>query len=261
MQPRCRMAGNYNVHLLTLAQMTAPLHVEGTWPGSISMRTGWYRARARPWNESVADPMVRLERGGPDFLDAVTSHLFGLGAGAVYSPALYPSSTLVWRRSGYETHVTLDIMERPIGDPVAATNAELVHVQSLPDWEEILRIDRLAFDGFWGMSRLGLREAHRTNRSTAVLVVENGSRLSGYALVGVQWATVYLHRIAVSPEESGRGLGAALLAQSINWGRQAGGRGMILNVRPENLRAKRLYERMGFTSTGTALEVLRFGRT
>jgi GNAT superfamily N-acetyltransferase len=255
------MAGNYNVHLLTLAQVTALLRVEGSWPGSISMRAGWYRAQARPWNESVSDPMVRLERGGPDFLEAVTSHLLGLGAHAVYSPALYPTSTLIWRRSGYEDHVDLGIMERPISDLVPVTQPDLVSVQSPPDWEEIVRIDRLAFEGFWGMSRLGLREAHQTNRSTAVLVVENGSRLSGYAIVGVQWATAYLHRIAVRPDESGRGLGAALLTEAINWGRRAGGRGMILNVRSENQRAKRLYERMGFTSTGTALQVLRHDST
>lgn len=255
------MAGNYDVHLRTLAHVTAPLSVEGSWPGSISMRSGWYRARARPWNESTPDPMLRLERGGLDFLEAVTSHLLGLGADAVYSPALYPDSTLLWRRSGYEDHVTLDIMERPIGDPVSATNAALVDVQSAPDWEEILRLDRLAFEGFWGMSRLGLQEAHQTNRSTAVLVVENGPRLSGYAIVGVQWATAFLHRIAVSPDQSGRGLGAALLAESINWGRRSGGRTMLLNVRPQNLKAKRLYKRMGFMNTGTALEVLRLPRT
>jgi ribosomal-protein-alanine N-acetyltransferase len=224
------------------------------------MSTGWFRARVRPWNDTISDPMVRLERGGSDFLQAVTSHLYELGAGTVYSPALYPGSTSVWQRAGFDEYVSLEIMERPLGGPGNTSDTQGVGIQAQPDWEEILDIDRLAFEGFWGMSSLGLREAHRTNRMTAVLVAGDGDRLSGYAIVGAQWATIYLHRIAVRPEQSGRGLGAALLASAIDWGSTAGGKAMVLNVRPENQRAKRLYERMGFASTTVALQVLRHVR-
>jgi ribosomal protein S18 acetylase RimI-like enzyme len=251
------MARNYNLHVLTLAQVASLLRVEGSWPGSISLSAGWYRARARPWNEFIADPMLRLERGGPEFLGTVTERLYGLGAGAVYSPALYPTSTDVWRRAGFEDHVSLEVMERPLSGVVNTAAATEVSLQARPDWDQILAVDRLAFEGFWGMSRLGLREAHRTNTTTAVLVISHDRRLSGYAIVGAQWATVYLHRIAVRPEETGRGLGHALLAAAMNWGSRSGGRTMVLNVRPENQMAKRLYERMGFSHTTTALQVLR----
>lgn len=257
MTPGRWVARHYSLHVLTLAQVASLLRVEGSWPGPITLGVGWYRARARPWNESITDPMVRLDRGGSDFLGAVTSHLHQLGADSVYSPALYPGSTDIWRRSGFDHHVSLDIMERPLGGVLEVDAAIPVRVQSPPDWDRILDVDGEAFDGFWRMSRLGLVEAYRTNRTTSLLVVAGDHGLSGYAIVGVQWATVYLHRIAVRPEEAGLGLGAALLASAINWGTRSGGNGMVLNVRPENLRAKRLYERMGFAHTATALTVLR----
>ncbi|HEX6302317.1 MAG TPA: GNAT family N-acetyltransferase [Acidimicrobiia bacterium] len=251
------VARNYNVHVLTLAQVASLLRVEGSWPGSISLNAGWYRARARPWNESITDPMVRLDRGGSDFLRLVTTHLHGLGVDTVYSPALYPGSTDVWRRAGFDGFVSLDVMERPLIDTPFPVGETRVVIARRPDWEQILAVDRLAFDGFWGMSRLGLREAHTTNRTSAVLAASEDKELTGYAIVGTQWATVYLHRIAVRPNAAGRGLGAALVAAALDWGARSGAKSMVLNVRPENRRATRLYERMGFARTETALQVLR----
>lgn len=257
---RRRVARNYNVHVLTLAQVTPHLRVDGSWPGPITLSSGWLRARARPWNETVTDPMIRLDRGGAEFLAAVTEALGDLVGGAVYSPALYGGSTRVWRRSGYRDFATLSIMERALNGGRARRAIEEAQIEDEPDWTEVVELDRQAFEGFWGMSALALQEAYETNRSTALIVSRNEGRLAGYAIVGSQWGTVYLHRIAVRPEESGRGLGAALLTASIDWGKGTGSRSLILNVRPDNDRAIRLYERLGFANTGTALQVLRHDR-
>lgn len=254
---RRRMGGDYNLHVLTLAQVPNLLRVEGSWPGAIALRAGWFRARARPWNDSVPDPMVRLDRGGTEFLIAVTRELFDLGAKVIYSPALYEGSSAVWRRSGFEEHAGLDIMERGLSGDIPSVDRDLVRAESDPDWDAVIDVDQVAFEGFWGMSRLGLAEAYQTNRSTSLLVSGPPGHLSGYAIVGSQWGTVYLHRIGVRPDESGRGLGGALLRASIAWGSQTSSRSMVLNVRPENQRAKRLYERHGFVDTGSTLRVLR----
>lgn len=251
------MARNYDFHLLTLAQVPNLLRVEGSWPGPLELRAGWFRARARPWNDSVPDPMIRLERGGAEFLITVSRKLFELGASAAYSPALYPGSTGVWRRSGFEDHAHLDIMERSLGNASSSTEPDFVREEPEPNWDSILDVDRAAFEGFWGMSRLGLQEALGTSRSNVLLVAEDAGHLLGYAIVGSQWGAVYLHRIAVRREDTGRGFGTALLTASLDWGARSGARSMVLNVRPENRRAKRLYKRHGFSDTGTALQVLR----
>jgi ribosomal protein S18 acetylase RimI-like enzyme len=166
----------------------------------------------------------------------------------------------VWRRGGFEDHAILEIMERPLGTRPAAIEPDTVRVERKPDWDRILEVDRLAFEGFWGMSRLALEEAHFTNRSRVLLVAGAGASVEGYAIVGSQWGTVYLHRIAVRPDASGQGMGSALVAAATEWGNRTGSRTMILNVRPENERAKELYRRHGFASTGSVLEVLRLGR-
>jgi len=201
--------------------------------------------------------MVRLERGGAEFLVAVGRRLFEMGAGAVFSPALYPGSTRVWRKSGFDDYARLDVMERSLDRAPTRDRPVAVEIDDSPEWNEVVELDRVAFEGFWGMSRLGLEEAHGTNRDTALMVTRNDHGLTGYCIVGSQWGTVYLHRIAVQPEHGGQGIGAALVGAAVAWGVSSGGKSMVLNVRPENQRAKRLYGRFGFTHTGTALEVLR----
>ncbi|MFZ0012531.1 MAG: GNAT family N-acetyltransferase [Acidimicrobiia bacterium] len=236
----------------------APLiRVEGTWPGPVTVTAGWFRARARPWNETVPEPMVRLDRGGAEFLTAVTRRLEEMGPERVYSPALYPDSTNVWRRSGFQPDAELAIMERSLSTGPENEPTHAVTSVKSPRWEEVVHLDATAFEGFWKMSTLGLSEAYETNRSTTLLTTRVEDELAGYAIVGTQWGVTYLHRIAVHPDHGGKGLGSSLMSASIAWGRAHGGRTMVLNVRSVNDRAQRLYERCGFTHTGTKLLVLR----
>lgn len=251
------MARNYDVHLLTLAQVPTLVRVEGRWPDPITLSAGWFRARARPWNDEVIEPIIKLERGGTEFLIAVTRRVHEVGGATCYSPALYGSASRVWLRSGFEPHASLRIMERGLNPLPAETRQTEVTREHDPDWEAILAVDRAAFEGFWGMSREGLSEALTTNRSHTLLVGRDHDAVVGYAIVGSQWGVTYLHRIAVHPNWTGRGLGRALIGEAVRWGVANNGRTMILNVRPENQRAIALYQRTGFTDTGSELSVLR----
>lgn len=252
------MAGENHFHLRTLAQVASLIRVDGSWPGSITLSAGWFRARARPWNDETPNPMVRLERGGADFLSSVTNHLIGMDSTHVYSPALYPDATRVWRRATYGTHARLGVMERSLLSPPTRVTDYEVEIQDPPDWEAVLAIDEEAFTGFWRMSRLGLSEAYDTNRRTALFTTNAGGELIGYAIVGTHWGITYLHRIAVHPDHGGRGFGGALIDAAIAWGRKTGARTIVLNVRDENVRARLAYERAGFAGTGMSLEVLRY---
>lgn len=201
--------------------------------------------------------MIRLDRGGPEFLIAVTAHLGEWGETESFSPALYGGTTRVWRRAGFEDHAKLSVMERSLASEAREIPTHDISTAKSPDWDALVAVDRSAFDGFWGMSVAALRDAVSANRRSIVLEAKDGPKTVGYAIAGTQWGTAYLHRIAVDPDHGGQGYGAALLARAVNWARSGGSKSMVLNVRPENQRARRVYEKASFADAGSSLTVLR----
>jgi ribosomal protein S18 acetylase RimI-like enzyme len=233
------------------------LHLDGVWPGPVTVRRGWAKAVARPWNDEVTDAAVRLERGSNDFLRATARLLGPLGSGTVYSPALYPSATKVWTSAGFSLFHRLDVMELELSAGIASPEHPVM-TSSDPDWSSLVSIDHDAFDAFWQMSAAGLLEAMRATPRAVVLEARLDDHLAGYALVGAQMTVSFLQRVAVHPEFAGRGVGAALVRASLAWALKRGTRSMVLNLRPENERARRLYEREGFQSRPTQLHLLRY---
>lgn len=120
-----------------------------------------------------------------------------------------------------------------------------------------MEIDRLAFQGFWRMSPAGLTEAMSSTARSVVLTVGD-TEILGYAIVGAQWNVSYLQRIAVRPEQAGKNVGSDLVRAALAWARKTSAQTMVLNVRNENARARRLYSKEGFAPTGTALRILRY---
>lgn len=257
---RRRVAGNYDFHLLTLPQVTDGFRVEGVWPSPISLQRGWGRATARPWNDEAPDAFMRLQRGRTEFLRAASETVSGMCGSGVFSPALFPSAMGIWTRAGYEEVGQLEVMERQLGADLPEPQRS-VRVDPEPDWARVLEIDRVAFEGFWRMSIHGLTEALASTDQAAVLVVEDAGRVLGYAIAGSKWGIGYLQRVAVEPEAGGRGLGRDLVRASLRWARTSGARNLVLNVRPENERAKRLYHREGLTQATTNLRILSYGQS
>jgi ribosomal protein S18 acetylase RimI-like enzyme len=201
---------------------------------------------------------MRLIRGSHEFLEEASRQLESLDIRDIYSPALYPLATRVWKRAGYEEHTSLSVMERHLGGNITEPPHPVQPVD-IPDWSALARVDRAAFTGFWRMSVAGLAEAMTATPRSALLQVEEAGDIVGYAIVGTQVTVSFLQRVAVLPARSGSGLGTALIRASMLWARGKGARTMVLNVRPENLRAADFYAREGFTHTGAGLHVLRFG--
>ncbi len=233
------------------------MHLDGTWPGPVIIRRGWSRAQARPWNDGEPAAAIRLVRGSSDFLGAASRRLIEEGSTDVYSPALYPSSTRVWDDAGFSQFRELAVMERVLDQSVEEPEHPVGLVSS-PDWDALAAVDSQSFSGFWRMSGLGLAEAMAATPRSALFQIEGDPGPVGYAIVGAQFTTSYLQRVAVIPGHGGQGLGTALIRGCLLWARSRGARTMVLNVRPDNDRAARVYRREGFTDTGVALQVLRF---
>lgn len=255
---RVRADGHYDFHPRTLPQVPERLHVDGAWPGQLTVRRGWHRAVARPWNDKVLDAAVRLERGSSEFLRTVAELLAPMGSGVVYSPALYPEATRVWAKAGFTPFGVLDVMEMRLGAGVTPPR-HTIQATRRPVWSSLVDLDHLAFDGFWSMGEAGLVEAMSATPRSVVLEARLDGALAGYALAGAQTMLSFLQRVAVAPTYSGQGVGTSLLRASVAWAAARGARVMVLNVRPENDRARRLYEREGFEMRDVHLDLLRFG--
>ena len=204
------MSGHQDSHRLTLPQVSTRVRIDGTWPEPIVLSRGCAKATARPWNDEDPSPMLRLERGASDFLSSATETLIGLTNASVYSPAIYPGSTRIWSRCGYEEVAQLRVMERPLSLPIGKPVSEVTETED-PDWNRLRTLDRKAFEGFWRMSVAGLEEARAATRRSTVFLASDEDAVVGYAIVGAQWNVAYLQRIAVDPAHSGRGLGTDLI--------------------------------------------------
>jgi RimJ/RimL family protein N-acetyltransferase len=96
--------------------------------------------------------------------------------------------------------------------------------------------------------------------NSVVLVAELGGQLAGYVeLTGGSFrrsrATAYVV-IGVLARAAGRGIGAGLLKQAMDWAAAHGLHRLELTVMAHNTRAIALYERMGFTVEGRRAECL-----
>jgi ribosomal-protein-alanine N-acetyltransferase len=83
------------------------------------------------------------------------------------------------------------------------------------------------------------------------LVAEEGDTLAGYAgmmFTGGPQADVVT--LAVDPSRWGRGTGTALLTALVDEAARRGCTEVLLEVRQDNPRARRLYQREGFTEVG-----------
>jgi ribosomal-protein-alanine N-acetyltransferase len=74
--------------------------------------------------------------------------------------------------------------------------------------------------------------------------------LVGYCVLMPVVDEMHLLNLCVAPQAQGTGAGLALLREAVRITRGKQLAGLLLEVRPSNLRALRLYEQFGFTTIG-----------
>jgi ribosomal protein S18 acetylase RimI-like enzyme len=244
---------------MALAESPIPVFQRGDWPGPLTLRRGWARAEARPWNDAVPDAILRMVRGGTSFLEACTGLLVERGAPSVFTPPLATSARRSWDSAGYRPFLELALMRRSLEDPIGSPDHLVVEVDG-SDPAGLLDIDRAAFAEFWRFDRRGLEEAMGATSRSSVFVVRNSDgRPAAYAIVGYGHAISYLQRVAVDPAWQGRGMGRSLVRVAARATRNAGARAMLLNTQFDNEPAMELYRSEGYVTLTEPLVVLRFG--
>lgn len=245
---------------MALADQPINVSQRGNWPGRLTLRRGWARAEARPWNDHEPQAALRLLRGGSSFLEACATLLLSLGVDGVISPPLPLSAQRAWEQAGFRRHIDLALMRKPLEDPDGPPNHLVVEKPDV-DINDLLAIDAAAFPEFWRFNRGGLEEAiAATSRSTTLIIRGSSATPIGYAVVGFGSAIAYLQRVAVHPEWQGHGMGRSLVRVAARKARASGAKVLLLNTQLDNASAIRLYEDEGFVVLPEPLTLLQITR-
>jgi len=229
----------------------------GEWPGLVSLRRGWARAEARPWNDTSADASLRLIRGGSGFIEACTHRLHVLGAPGVMSPPLAQSARRPWESAGFTPFLDLALMRLDLLGPVTPPQ-HLVVKEEHYDLDLMLAVDTAAFDDFWRFSKIALVESLQATSKSGVFVIRDGDLgITGYAIVGYGHAISYLQRVAIDPKWQGSGMGRSLIRAVARSARRQGSKALLLNTQLDNESAAGLYETEGYLQLPDSLAVLK----
>ncbi|NGN67241.1 ribosomal protein S18-alanine N-acetyltransferase [Streptomyces sp. A7024] len=142
----------------------------------------------------------------------------------------------------------------------AVTGAPPVTLREMRWWdiEPVLDLERKAFpEDAWSPAMFWSDLAHTRGPAADRRYVvaeepepDGGTRIVGYAGLGWNPDTADILTIAAAADRLGTGVGPALLEDLLAAAAAAGCAEVLLDVRVDNHRAQRFYERYGFTTIG-----------
>jgi ribosomal-protein-alanine N-acetyltransferase len=108
---------------------------------------------------------------------------------------------------------------------------------------QVHEIEKLSFPSPWSLNAL---QSEIERPISHLWVLEREEVLSGYICFWMFDKEAQVLSLAVHPRDRGKGLGHYLLKKMIEKAVSKGVRYIWLEVRPSNLAAKRLYQKLGF---------------
>nr|WP_145908330.1 ribosomal protein S18-alanine N-acetyltransferase [Kitasatospora viridis] len=121
------------------------------------------------------------------------------------------------------------------------------------DIEPVMELEHQLFpEDAWsrGMYWSELADAHQGGSRHYTVATDGDGAIVGYAGLMAVGAESDVQTIAVAEQQQGRGLGALLLEDLIAESARRGCAELLLEVRVDNTRAQRLYERYDFAPVG-----------
>lgn len=114
------------------------------------------------------------------------------------------------------------------------------------DLAAVMAIELKSYDFPWteGIFRDCIRVGYRCR------VLEQGNEVIGYAVMSVGAGEAHVLNVCVRPEARGQGHGRMLMNELIDQARLLGADMLLLEVRPSNLAARALYDKLGFNELG-----------
>lgn len=213
--------------------------------------------RIGPWRGQPGVASVATYLDEPIDADAVreiTARLHHQGYHRAVTAALAPAEQEAFTATGFQPLQELVLMKRTLDSTIPRAQHRLRRHRRRK-FDDVLAIDAAAFDSFWRFDVVGLREAIDATPHRSLRVTSHQPPV-GYALSGVARERAYLQRLAVHPDAGGQGIGTSLLLDALRWMTFRGADVAYVNTQAGNDRARRLYERNGFTAEPEGLAIL-----
>ncbi|HEY4801688.1 MAG TPA: ribosomal protein S18-alanine N-acetyltransferase [Paraburkholderia sp.] len=115
------------------------------------------------------------------------------------------------------------------------------------DLDEVAVVERLAYEFPW--SRGNFEDSLRNGYYGLCMRHVTGT-LIGYCVLMPVVDEMHLLNLCVAPQAQGAGAGLGMLREAVRIAHSQGLEGLLLEVRPSNHRAIRLYEQFGFVTIG-----------
>lgn len=226
--------------------------------GARTVQVGRDRVQINPWKTSgsVANvvPFPSGDRLSQVVLGRVIEQLHAMGYEQAFTAAMSPQRAEPFLQAGFKLHEELHLLRRSLRDELDDSTAGLRRGRR-SDWEQVLSLDQLAFDEFWGFDRQNLADAIRATPRHRFHVTK-GDPVVGYHVTGLASTSGYIQRIAVHPDAQGEGWGTRLLSDAMRWAQRHGAVTAHVNTQLSNERALNLYLRNGFELASWRLQVL-----
>ena len=112
------------------------------------------------------------------------------------------------------------------------------------DIPTLLSLEELCFEQFWRYDASSFADIMDSHPYFAIAELDD--QIVGYQFNALDGEYGYLVRIAVHPDLNGRGIGARLMAEAIQFFKNSHSIRIMLNTQENNAHAHRLYEWFGF---------------
>jgi len=122
-----------------------------------------------------------------------------------------------------------------------------IRAMTQDDLLSVEKLDEAAFGLLWRNSLDTLKLAFQ--QAAVATVAEEGGQLVGYQISTASPLGGHLARLAVYPEQQGRGIGFSLVVDTISQFNQRGAQRVTVNTQTDNLASLSLYSKAGFCET------------
>lgn len=140
--------------------------------------------------------------------------------------------------------------------PSIPTTAGVLRRMRAVDTPGVVEVDHRAFNPAWQNSPAELAAALGAAARASVIEIEG--HIVAYQIATESVFGIHLARIAVDPDWQHRGLGTALVTDLLHQALQRGFNRVSVNTQRDNVRSRRLYQRLGFCETGQRFPVFQF---